>query len=115
VRVSSRFKNYKTILKMYPIDLTKTIPSAPADDSKKVFLNDAELDNIALFLVGNQQRFRENIIIPRLLGPVQIKTIEEKRIESVMESCAFKSIMSCVIGTSSCYYFTLIINTKKIN
>ncbi|XP_050450965.1 mitochondrial import inner membrane translocase subunit Tim22 isoform X3 [Cataglyphis hispanica] len=81
---------------MYPMDLTKTIPSD--SESKNVFLNDAELDKIALFLVGNQQRFRENIIIPRMLGPVQIKTIEEKRIERVMESCAFKSIMSCVIG-----------------
>lgn len=86
---------------MYPMDFTKTISSAPAGENKKVFLNDAELDNIALFLVGNQQRFRENIIIPRILGPVQIKTIEEKRIESVMESCAFKSIMSCVIGMFS--------------
>ncbi|KAM0735433.1 Mitochondrial import inner membrane translocase subunit Tim22 [Formica fusca] len=81
---------------MYPMDLTKTIPSD--SENKNVFLNDAELDKIALFLVGNQQRFRENIIIPRMLGPVQIKTIEEKRIESVMESCAFKSTMSCVIG-----------------
>ncbi|TGZ57359.1 mitochondrial import inner membrane translocase subunit Tim22 [Temnothorax curvispinosus] len=81
---------------MYPVDPTKTI--SPATAGKKVFLSDAELDKIALFLVGNQQRFRENIIIPRMLGPVQIKTIEEKRIDSMMESCAFKSIMSCVIG-----------------
>lgn len=80
---------------MYPVDLTKTIPPAAAD---KASLSDAELDTIARLLVGNQQRFRENIIIPRLLGPVQIKTIEEKRIESVMESCVFKSVMSCVIG-----------------
>ncbi|KYN29388.1 PREDICTED: mitochondrial import inner membrane translocase subunit Tim22 [Trachymyrmex cornetzi] len=81
---------------MYPVDLTKTVPPATAD--KKVSLSDADIDKIALFLVGNQQRFRENIIIPRILGPVQIKTIEEKRIDSVMESCAFKSIMSCVLG-----------------
>ncbi|XP_071581037.1 mitochondrial import inner membrane translocase subunit Tim22 [Temnothorax nylanderi] len=81
---------------MYPVDRTKTI--SPATAGNKVFLSDADLDKIALFLVGNQQRFRENIIIPRMLGPVQIKTIEEKRIDSMMESCAFKSIMSCVIG-----------------
>lgn len=81
---------------MYPADLTKTISPAVAD--KKMLLSDAELDKIALFLVGNQQRFRENIIIPRMLGPVQIKTIEEKRVERVMESCVFKSVMSCVIG-----------------
>ncbi|KAL6259578.1 hypothetical protein P5V15_009496 [Pogonomyrmex californicus] len=79
-------------------DLTKTISSATAGENKKITLNDADLDKIAMLLVGNQQRFRENIIIPRMLGPVNIKTIEEKRIESIMESCAFKSIMSCVIG-----------------
>lgn len=93
---------------MYPADLTKTIPSAAAD--KKIFLSDADLDKIALFLVGNQQRFRENIIIPRMLGPVQIKTIEEKRIESVMESCAFKSVMSCVIGMPSSSLLSQIID-----
>lgn len=81
---------------MYPMDLTKTVPSD--SENRNVFLNDTDLDKIALFLVGSQQRFRENIIIPRMLGGVQIKTIEEKRIESIMESCAFKSIMSCVIG-----------------
>ncbi|XP_029173998.1 mitochondrial import inner membrane translocase subunit Tim22 [Nylanderia fulva] len=81
---------------MYPMDLTKTIP--PDSENKSVFFNDGDLDKIAIFLVGSQQRFRENIIIPRTLGPVQIKTIEEKRIESAMESCAFKSIMSCVLG-----------------
>jgi len=98
------YLNY--ILKMYPMDLTKTVPSD--NENRNVFLNDGELDKIALLLVGSQQRFRENIIIPRLLGPVQIKTIEEKRIESVMESCAFKSIMSCVIGIYSITYYMYI-------
>lgn len=45
-------------------------------------------------------RFRENIIIPSNLGPVKIKTNEEKMIESVMESCFFKSFMACVLGKS---------------
>lgn len=60
--------------------------------------NDMDLDNIALYLIGTKERFRENIIIPRTVGPVQLKTNEEKLIESVMESCIFKSIASCVIG-----------------
>ncbi|XP_011140213.1 mitochondrial import inner membrane translocase subunit Tim22 [Harpegnathos saltator] len=81
---------------MYPNHLNKTIP--PLMKGEKVFLTDIELDEIALFLVGNHQRFRENIIIPRTIGPVQIKTNEEKKIESIMESCAFKSIMSCILG-----------------
>jgi import inner membrane translocase subunit TIM22 len=59
---------------------------------------DEEMDKIALYLIGNHQRFRENIIIPRALGGGYIKSNEEKTIEGFMESCAFKSIMSCVIG-----------------
>lgn len=42
----------------------------------------------------------DNIIIPRTLGPVTIKTNEEKMIEAVFESCAFKCFMSCVLGES---------------
>lgn len=60
--------------------------------------NNMDLDNIALYLIGSKERFRENIIIPRTVGPVQLKTNEEKLIESAMESCIFKSIASCVIG-----------------
>lgn len=99
---------------MYPIDLTKTI--TPTTENKKRFLDDAELDKLALFLVGNQQRFRENIIIPRMVGPVAIKTNEEKRVERVMESCVFKSIMSCVLGNIFSYSFphTLACESIKI-
>lgn len=68
------------------------------EDDKRVFINDTDWDKIAVYLIGNQQRFRENIIIPRMIGPVKIKTNEEKMVERAMESCAFKSIMSCVLG-----------------
>lgn len=68
------------------------------ENNKRIFINDADWDKIAVYLVGHQQRFRENIIIPTMIGPVKIKTNEEKMVERVMESCAFKSIMSCVLG-----------------
>lgn len=58
----------------------------------------SEWDQIMLNLIGNQQRFRENIVIPRILGQIHIKSVDEKRVEMVMESCVFKSFMSCVIG-----------------
>lgn len=32
------------------------------------------------------------------MGHVTIKTNEEKAVETVFESCPFKSVMSCVIG-----------------
>ena len=50
------------------------------------------------YFVGNNYRFRENIIIPKNLGPVQIKSNEEKMVEAFFESCPFKSFMSCVMG-----------------
>lgn len=43
-------------------------------------------------------RIRDSVIIPRTQGPVTIKTTEEQTMDSVMESCFFKSFMSCVIG-----------------
>ncbi|KZC14628.1 PREDICTED: mitochondrial import inner membrane translocase subunit Tim22 [Dufourea novaeangliae] len=72
--------------------------SPPENNERRVFMNNADWDKIAIHLVGTQQRFRENIIIPRTVGPVQIKSNEEKRMESIAESCTFKSICSCVIG-----------------
>ncbi|XP_046384782.1 mitochondrial import inner membrane translocase subunit Tim22 [Ischnura elegans] len=65
---------------------------------QKVHLTSAEWDEIAKTLVGSMERYRENIIIPKSVGPVKIKTYEEKLIEAGFESCAFKSIMSCVLG-----------------
>lgn len=83
---------------MFTIDPPKP-PSPPAEaGAKRVFLNNADFDKIAIHFVGTQQRFRENIIIPRTVGPVQIKTYEEKLVDRVIESCAFKSFMSCVLG-----------------
>lgn len=57
-----------------------------------------EWTHLTNYFIGNNYRYRENIIIPRNLGPVQIKTNEEKMVESFFESCAFKSTMSCVGG-----------------
>lgn len=77
-------------------------PSSTVKEKPKrspIFMYDEEWDKIAIHFISSQQRFRENIIIPRALGGGYIKTNEEKAIESFMESCAFKSIMSCVVGT----------------
>ncbi|KAK1127767.1 hypothetical protein K0M31_003254 [Melipona bicolor] len=68
------------------------------ETSENTAISDMDLDNIARYVIGTQQRFRENIIIPRTVGPVQLKTNEQKLIESAMESCIFKSIASCIIG-----------------
>jgi hypothetical protein len=68
------------------------------EGDKRVFFTNEEWDRLALYLIGNNTRYRENIIIPRMMGPVKIKTREEKMVEAAFESCAFKTVMSCVLG-----------------
>lgn len=70
----------------------------PSDPQLTKFMEKSDYDALAKYLVGNQYRWRDNIIIPRILGPVVIKTNEEKMIESTVESCPFKSLTSCIIG-----------------
>jgi len=65
---------------------------------KRVFFTNEEWDRLAIYMIGNNTRYRENIIIPRMMGPVKIKTREEKMVEAAFESCAFKTVMSCVLG-----------------
>lgn len=62
-------------------------------------ISNEEWNSVLRHFIGNNYRYRENIIIPKNLGPVVIKTNEEKRVEAAFESCAFKSVMSGVIGT----------------
>jgi import inner membrane translocase subunit TIM22 len=68
------------------------------EGDRRVFFTNEEWDRLALYLIGNNTRYRENVIIPRIIGPVKIKTREEKMVEAAFESCAFKTLMSCVAG-----------------
>ncbi|KAH8310230.1 hypothetical protein KR044_000126 [Drosophila immigrans] len=72
--------------------------SKPSEANKPHLIDTAELDRMAMHFVGNLNRYRENIIIPKGNGPVKIKTNEEKLIETAVESCGFKSAMACVMG-----------------
>jgi mitochondrial import inner membrane translocase subunit TIM22 len=53
---------------------------------------------IFFHLLISSFRARDSVIIPRTQGPVTIRTNEEATMDTVMESCFFKSFMSCVIG-----------------
>ncbi|XP_022211492.1 mitochondrial import inner membrane translocase subunit Tim22 [Drosophila obscura] len=70
----------------------------PAQAAAPRLFDNADLDKLAIQFVGDMQRYRENIIIPRSMGPVKIKTNEEKLIETAVESCGFKCAMACVMG-----------------
>ncbi|KAK9501169.1 hypothetical protein O3M35_002254 [Rhynocoris fuscipes] len=60
--------------------------------------NDADFKLLSDYFIGNLHRYRENIVVPQNLGPVPIKTVDEKRVEAFFESCFFKTVMSCVLG-----------------
>ncbi|KPJ01129.1 PREDICTED: mitochondrial import inner membrane translocase subunit Tim22 [Papilio xuthus] len=75
-----------------------TYTKPPVDPDLLRFSEKNDYDALAKYLIGNNYRYRENIIIPRILGPVIIKTNEEKMIEATVESCPFKSLTSCIIG-----------------
>lgn len=57
-----------------------------------------EIESMLKYFVGNNYRYREQIIIPRTVGPIQIKSVDEKRVEAFFESCAFKSLVASVMG-----------------
>ncbi|KRT86157.1 hypothetical protein AMK59_1200 [Oryctes borbonicus] len=69
-----------------------------SDNEEKRRLSNEDWVNLTNFFLGNNTRYRENIVIPKNLGPVKLKSDEEKMVEAAFESCAFKSVMSCVIG-----------------
>lgn len=74
--------------------------------TEPVLLTDEQIKSAMLSLLrplGTKPH--ENVVIPRTYGPVAIKTNEEKIIESIFESCAFKCFMSCTLG--KCCYFKL--------
>lgn len=88
--------------------------NAQAAQKSRLF-DDADLDKMAMQFVGNMQRYRENIVIPKSNGPVKIKTNEEKFIETAVESCGFKCAMACVMGKSLVLHFqtgSWILNTN---
>lgn len=72
--------------------------SEPSTSSSAKVSPNMSLDVLAHYFLDTSQRYRENIIIPKHLGPVSIKSDEEKMVENFFESCSFKTIMSCVIG-----------------
>lgn len=49
--------------------------------------------------IFNNEQFREKIMMPTVMGRPVTKTIEEKTLDTITESCVFKSVLSGVMGT----------------
>ena len=67
-----------------------------SEDFRTVFL---------ALLNGESNKHRTIIPIPRTHGAISFKTREEKLVEAAFESCAFKTLMSCVLGVYQFYKF----------
>jgi len=50
--------------------------------------------------IFNNDHFREKIMMPTVMGRPVVKTLEEKTLDTITESCAFKSILSGVMGNT---------------
>lgn len=57
-------------------------------------------DDLRHVILDTQSRRRSNILIPVTLAGQTIKSREEVVMERVMESCAFKSVLSGVVGSA---------------
>jgi len=50
--------------------------------------------------IFNNDQFREKIMMPTVMGRPVVKTVEEKTLDTITESCAFKSVLSGVMGNA---------------
>jgi len=50
--------------------------------------------------IFNNDQFREKIMMPTVMGRPVVKSVEEKTLDTITESCAFKSILSGVMGNN---------------
>lgn len=64
-------------------------------DGPQPLITYPEIRNLIL---GPEKRKRDNLLVPVTLAGQTLKSPEEVRIERIMESCAFKSVLSGVMG-----------------
>lgn len=61
-------------------------------------LDQKQINEVLKALCSNDPKYKTIVAIPRTHGPVAAKTREQKLVEAAFESCAFKTVMSCVLG-----------------
>lgn len=57
--------------------------------------------------IFNNDQFREKIMMPNVMGRPVVKSVEEKTLDSITESCAFKCILSGVMGNTNIFLLTI--------
>jgi len=68
------------------------------EQNKKIDFTPEEFQAVLNYLVHPSQRLYPNVIVPQSAGRVGIQPREEVMIQSIGESCAFKSCASFVVG-----------------
>jgi hypothetical protein len=67
-------------------------------NEEKTSLSQEEVLHQFVNRIFNNDQFREKIMMPTVMGRPVMKTMEEKTLDTITESCAFKSILSGVMG-----------------
>jgi len=88
-------------------NIYSTYMAAPNEDSEKHvvtgFLRKLPNGDMSWYdlmdkMIGNKKQHFSDVIVPHVGIPQAPRLPEEIRIQRAMDSCIFKSVMSCVIG-----------------
>ena len=63
-------------------------------------LQEKDVDSFSFIVdhVIGDRKLKTNVFLPNMFGPNQMRTNQELMVTGVMESCAFKAVLSCVAG-----------------
>jgi len=89
--------------------------AAPSEDSeqhsvaglmRKLPNNDGSWYDLMDKMIGSKKQRFSDVVVPPVGIPQAPRSPEEIRIQGAMDSCMFKSVMSCVIG-KCCYWLCI--------
>jgi len=72
--------------------------SVPESGQSSVVFTPEEFESVSKYLMGTSVKLYPTIIVPQSAGPARIQEKPELMMQSVVESCPFKSVMSFVVG-----------------
>ncbi|KAF2354431.1 Mitochondrial inner membrane translocase subunit Tim17/Tim22/Tim23/peroxisomal protein PMP24 [Trinorchestia longiramus] len=80
--------------------MSSSTMASPGDEKRpyRPLFTKEELDLVGVELVGNFNRPRTHVIIPRTFVPTAMRTDQEKQIMAVWDSCPFKALLSAGAG-----------------
>lgn len=74
-----------------------------SNNEQKTNMSQEEVLHQFVNRIFNNDQFREKIMMPTVMGRPVAKSPEEKTLDTITESCAFKSILSGVMGNKNCF------------